>query len=211
MLNIAVFVSGRGSNLTAIYNAIVGKHLEASINLVVSSRSDAGALDFARLYSLPYYIEPSLPDQDGNYTTQLLKTLEQHGVDFIALCGYMRLLSPIIVRTYKNRIVNIHPALLPCFGGKGMYGKHVHETVLESGVKFSGASVHLVDEEYDRGPIVLQEIVPIADTDTPDSLAAKVLTIEHAILPRALQLFSENRIEIRNHKTIIVPPEHNRT
>jgi phosphoribosylglycinamide formyltransferase-1 len=124
----------------------------------------------------------------------MLALLKSHNVEFIALAGYLKKIPSAVVREYRHRILNIHPALLPSFGGQGMYGHHVHEAVLASGVKISGATVHLVDEEYDRGPIVLQKTVVVDEHDTPDSLAAKVLKVEHEIFPLALKAFAEDRV-----------------
>jgi len=128
------------------------------------------------------------------YVQGLLELLEAHHVDFIALAGYMKMVPPELIARYRNRIVNIHPALLPEFGGHGMFGMHVHEAVLAAKRKESGATVHIVDEEYDRGPIVLQKRIPVNDGDTPETLAQRVLHIEHEIYPQALQLFAKNRI-----------------
>jgi phosphoribosylglycinamide formyltransferase-1 len=131
--------------------------------------------------------------------------LNQYGANFIVLAGYLKMLSPFVVRKFKNRILNIHPALLPSFGGRGMYGIHVHEAVLEYGCKVSGVTVHLVDEAYDTGPPVLQRCVPVQDDDTPETLAARVLKIEHQIYNEALQLFAQGRIEIIGRRIKIKP------
>jgi len=129
--------------------------------------------------------------------------LKEHDVQIIALAGYLKKIPVPVVREYRNRIINIHPALLPSFGGDGMYGHFVHEAVIASGVKLSGATVHLVDEEYDRGPIVFQKAVPVEKDDTPETLAAKVLRMEHEIFPLVLQAFAENRITINERSAWI--------
>jgi phosphoribosylglycinamide formyltransferase 1 len=205
MLNLAVFVSGNGSNFRSIHAAILDGRLQASVELVVSSRSDAPALDYARENEIPTFVETPDLRRTEDYPRILTELLLAHGVDFIALCGYLKLIPSQVVKAFPHRILNIHPALLPSFGGKGMYGHHVHEAVVLSGAKFSGATVHLVDEEYDRGPIVLQDVVSVDDTDTPVSLAAKVLKVEHAIYPKALQLFAGNQIRIHGLRTFIQP------
>lgn len=196
MLNIAVFVSGRGSNLRAIHEAVERGALEAKIVLVLSSRDDAPAIAWASARGIPTSSLQGV--SDNAVIPTVLRHLEETGTDFIALAGYMKRIPEEIVRRYRGRMVNVHPALLPSFGGKGMYGERVHEAVIAAGVRVSGATVHIVDEEYDRGPIVLQRCVPVDYADTPASLAARVLTVEHELLPEALQLFSRGMIEIRD-------------
>jgi len=134
----------------------------------------------------------------------MLEVLEETHSEFIALAGYLKKIPAQVIRQYRNRIVNIHPALLPSFGGAGMYGHHVHEAVIASGEKVSGATVHVVDEEYDRGPIVLQKTVAVIPDDTPDSLALKVLKVEHEIFPLALRAFAEGRVRIEGRNAWIM-------
>jgi formyltetrahydrofolate-dependent phosphoribosylglycinamide formyltransferase len=204
-MNIAVFASGRGSNFQAILNAIQGGRLPASISLVVSNNSSAGALEIARAHGIPA-VHRSLRQfpQAEAFDDDLLALLDRHRVDLIALAGYMKQLSPRFVATYRNRIVNVHPALLPAFGGPGMYGMHVHEAVLRSGAKVSGVTVHLVDEQYDHGMILAQETVRVDAEDTPESLAAKVLILEHEVYPRVLAAFAENRVRFLGQSAWIV-------
>jgi len=205
-MNIAVFASGRGSNFQAILNAIHGGRLPASISLVVSNNSNAGALEIARAEGIPA-LHRSLrqfPTQDS-FDDDLLATLESHRVELIALAGFMKKMSPRIISRFRNRIVNIHPALLPAFGGPGMYGVRVHEAVLRSGAKISGVTVHVVDEEYDHGLILAQETVRVEPGDTPESLASRVLTLEHDLYPRVLAAFAENRVRIKGATAWIVP------
>lgn len=201
MLHLAVFASGRGSNLRSIQRAIDEQRLDARIAMVLSNRRDALALEFAAEAGFPAvtFAGIAAEEQPGF----ILDALATNEADFIALAGYMKLVPSRVIAAFRNRILNIHPALLPAFGGKGMYGHHVHEAVIASGSKVSGATVHIVDEEYDRGPIVLQRCVPVRDDDTPDTLAARVLETEHAIYPEALQLFAAGRVEVRDHRTYI--------
>jgi phosphoribosylglycinamide formyltransferase-1 len=208
-LNIAVFASGKGSNFKAILEAIkTGKIQNAQIVLVVSNNSDAGAIDLARENNIPaLHINRKQFETDEDFNSTLTSSLEKHCVNFIALAGYMKKIDPTIVRAFKNRIVNIHPALLPKFGGSGMYGMRVHEAVIESKEKISGASVHIVDEEYDNGPVVLQATIPVEVNDTPSTLAARVLKVEHEIYPEAIRLFSEGRIIVDGRKIIITKIE----
>ena len=208
-MNIAVFASGRGSNFQAILNAIQGGRLPASISLVVSNNSSAGALEIARAHGIPA-VHRSLrqfPSQEA-FDDALLALLDRHRVDLIALAGYMKQLSPRFVDAYRNRIVNVHPALLPAFGGPGMYGAHVHEAVVRSGAKVSGVTVHLVDEHYDHGMILAQETVRVDPNDTVETLSAKVLQLEHELYPRVLAAFAERRVRIKGHSAWIVlePP-----
>jgi len=201
-MNIGVFASGRGSNFQAILNAIHQRVLPARVSLVLSNKSDAGALEIARAHHIPaiHLSQKQFPDE-LSYADALARLLKEHDVQLIALAGYLKKIPVAVVREYRNRILNIHPALLPSFGGHGMYGHFVHEAVIASGVKISGATVHLVDEEYDRGPIVLQKTVAVDERDTPESLAAKVLAVEHEIFPLAIKAFAENRVSIKE-KTV---------
>jgi formyltetrahydrofolate-dependent phosphoribosylglycinamide formyltransferase len=198
-MNIAVFASGRGSNLQAILDAVAEGRLPARVSLVVSNNSSAGALDIARSQHIPaIHLSQKFCGSEDAYVEQLLALLTRHSVELIALAGYMKKIPKQVVERYRNRILNIHPALLPSFGGPGMYGHHVHEAVIASGAATSGATVHLVDEEYDRGPIVMQKTVAVTTADTPETLAAKVLAVEHELYPQALAAFAQNRITIRD-------------
>ena len=205
-LNIAVFASGKGSNFGAILDAIkAGKIHNAEIAVVISNNPDAGALAIAREHNIPaIYMSRKQFETDEAFTTALLKTLNEHNVNFIVLAGYMKKLDSSLIKAFRNRIVNIHPALLPAFGGSGMYGMHVHEAVIASKEKVSGATVHIVDEEYDQGPIVLQRTVAVDPNDTPESLATKVLEIEHRLYLEAICLFAEGRVKINGQKVIIL-------
>ncbi len=196
MLNVAVFGSGRGSNFQAILQSIdAGRLPGVRIVLVISNNSGAGILELARARGIPgvHLSEKRFTDSQA-FVDAMLALLRDHGATFIALAGYMKRVPSRVIAAYRGRIVNIHPALLPKFGGQGMYGIHVHEAVLAAHEPVSGATVHLVDEEYDRGPIVLQRTVPVHADDTPESLAARVLVIEHELYPEALRLFAEGAI-----------------
>lgn len=199
-LKIAVFASGRGSNLQAIIDAIEsGKLLNSKVVCVISNKKDAGALEIAKSNSISaYYIASENYSSREDFDSAIIDVLNFHSVNLILLAGYLKLLSPIIVQKYRNRILNIHPALLPKFGGKGMYGLNVHRAVIESGEKISGATVHLVDEEYDHGPIIIQESVELDPDETPESLQKKIQKIEHKIYPEAVKLFAEGKIKIQN-------------
>jgi len=205
-LRLAVFAGGRGSNFQAILDAIAKHRLRAQVVLCVSNRADAGALQIARAAQIPAaVIEEKQFADSAEYASALAAQLAKHEVNFIALAGFMRKIPLEVVRQFRHRIVNIHPALLPSFGGKGLYGRRVHEAVVAYGCKVSGATVHFVDEEYDTGPPILQRCVPVLEHDTPATLAARVLEIEHQIYPEALQLFAEDRVRVEGRRVMILP------
>ncbi len=207
MLHLAVFASGRGSNLESIARAISSGNLDAEIALVLSNNSTSGALAFARENGIPgIHLSGKTNPDPLDFSSRMKSELKYHDVDFIALAGYMKKVPPDIVNIYTNRITNIHPALLPAFGGKGMYGINVHKAVLESGARITGVTVHIVTNDYDVGPIVAQECIPVLDDDTPESLAERVLEIEHRLYPAALQLFARDRITVNGLRTIHQPP-----
>lgn len=202
---VAVFASGRGSNFRHIVEKIRTDSVQARVALLITNNPDAGALKIARDYGIPARIFPPVDFPNSNsYNDSILEVLVAKRIEYIVLAGYMRLVGSQIVNKYENRIINIHPALLPAFGGKGMYGHHVHEAVFESGVKFSGATVHIVDTKYDNGPIVLQDVVSIADVKNADEIAEKVLDIEHRIFPEALRLLVEQRLRITGRRVEVL-------
>ena len=203
-LQLGVFASGKGSNFSAILRAIDGGGLRADVRVVISNNADAGALETARSRGIPAEVVSSQDSGSrARFVDRLIGVLNRHGVDFIALAGYMKRIPPEVVVDFPGRICNIHPALLPSFGGKGMYGHHVHEAVLEHGCKVTGVTVHLVDEKYDCGPIVMQQCVSVLDDDSPDTLAARVLEVEHSLYPKALALFAEGRVRIEGRRVFI--------
>jgi formyltetrahydrofolate-dependent phosphoribosylglycinamide formyltransferase len=182
---LAVLASGRGSNLQAIIEHFdnLSRERVAKVALVASNRADAPALIRAATASID--IASFDAADDG---TQLLDLLRKFRIDLVVLAGYLKRIPPMVIREYAGRIINVHPALLPAFGGEGMYGARVHEAVLASGTRESGVTVHLVDNEYDRGPIVAQWRVPVEQGDTVDSLAARVLAVEHVVFPRIVEI-----------------------
>ncbi len=177
-VRVAVLASGGGTNLQALLDALHDSPL-ARVARVVSTRPDAGVLERARRAGVPATVlrDPADP-------SELLAALAD--ADLAVLAGYLKLVPPAVVARFRWRMINIHPALLPAFGGPGMYGRRVHEAVLASGAAESGATVHYVDEQFDRGPIIAQARVPVRPDDTPDTLAARVLDAEHALLPRVV-------------------------
>lgn len=196
-MRLAVFASGGGSNLQALLDAIGLGDLPAEVALVVADRPGAGALERAARHGVPPLVLPpaDFPDAEA-FGRALLARLEEHGVDFVALAGYLRHVPEGVVRAFRHRMLNVHPSLLPAFGGAGMYGRRVHEAALAYGVRWSGATVHLVDEAYDTGPIVLQEPVPVEPGDTAETLAARILAVEHRLYPEAVRLFAEGRVRV---------------
>ena len=203
-LHLGVFASGRGSNFVAIFQAIREGRLNAEIRCLFSNNPEAGALSIAKEQGIPTgIICKSMYESRELFVDAMLHSLKEHGVEFIVLAGYMKKIPPEVISAYRNRVVNIHPALLPSFGGKGMYGHHVHEAVLEYGCKVTGVTVHLVDNEYDHGSVVAQQYVLVEEGDTAETLADRVLRVEHQIYAETLQLFAEDRVEVRGRRTII--------
>ncbi len=188
MKRIAVLASGRGTNLKAIYESALNDQLPAKICCVISNNPKAGALDFAAQHQLPHYvISPSRFETPEEFGNALLDTLEKEEADWIVLAGYMKKIPANVIHKFPEKIVNIHPALLPSFGGKGMFGSHVHEAVFTAGVRVSGVTIHLVNSEYDSGPIVMQQAVDIDTCLSPQEIAGRVLQAEHIVYPAALK------------------------
>ncbi len=203
-LNLVVLASGGGTNLQAIIDNIEAGKLDAQIKAVISNNSKSGALERARNHKIPdIHLSQKQFATPDEFDQKLLSVLKEKETDLVVLAGYMKMISPTVIREYKNRIINIHPALLPSFGGKGMYGIHVHEAVIGSGVKVTGVTVHTVDEVYDHGPILFQKCVPVLADDTPESLQQRVLPHEHEAYSKVIQLFAEGKIEIKDNKAIV--------
>jgi phosphoribosylglycinamide formyltransferase-1 len=201
MFQLAVLGSGRGSNFQAILRAIdEGRLPSTRVCLVISNNSDAGILALARSAGIPalHVSQKQFPTEEA-FTDAMLLALQRHGTELIVLAGYMKRVPSRVVREYRGRILNIHPALLPKFGGQGMYGHHVHEAVIAARERESGATVHVVDDEYDHGQIVLQRTVEVAPDETPETLAAKVLEVEHALYPEAIRHYADRALQ--HHQT----------
>lgn len=205
MKRLAVFASGRGSNFKAILEQINKGIIPATIELCITNNPKAGVIEIAKENEIPLKIcsPKDFPDSHA-FNDDILAALITAQIDFIILAGYLKLIGKQIVDRYSNKIINIHPALLPSFGGKGMYGHHVHEAVYRRGVKFSGATVHLVNNEYDAGPIVIQKVVEIEDANSADDIAQRVLKIEHQIFPEAVKLLVEERLEVNGSRVNII-------
>lgn len=202
-LRVAVLASGRGSNLQAIIDAVESRVLQAEIVAVISNRKEAVALERARKHNVPdVFVDPKpfagRPDSREAYDRALLGVLEQRQVELVVLAGYMRIVTTVLVNAYSNRMMNIHPSLLPSFPGLD-----VQKKAIEWGCKLAGCTVHFVTEGVDEGPIILQAAVPILDSDTPEKLAARILDQEHKIFPRAVQLFAEGRLKVDGRRVLI--------
>ena len=201
MKRCAVFASGGGSNFQALLDHKDSGELHVEFAVLIGNNSKAKVMERAQSRGIPtVHLAPSHFADEKEYTERLLGELSERKVDLIVLAGYMKKLPVEVVAAYRHRILNIHPALLPSFGGPGMYGAHVHRAVLESGAKMTGVTVHLVDEEYDRGPIVLQEPVRVLDDDTAEILAERVLAIEHVSYWRAVEAVAQGRLRIEGRR-----------
>lgn len=202
-LRVAVLASGRGSNLQAIVDAIERGEVHAQIVAVISNKKEAMALERARKHDLnALFVDPKpfagRPDSREAYDLALLEVLHRHEVELVLLAGYMKIVTSVLVNAYANRMMNIHPSLLPSFPGLD-----VQKKAIEWGCKLAGCTVHFVTEGVDEGPIILQAAVPILDSDTSESLAARILEQEHKIYPRAVQLFVENRLRVEGRRVFV--------
>lgn len=196
MLKIAVFVSGGGTDLQSIIDASKAGDINVDIRVVISNRKNAYGLERARLAGIR---AEHIKDED-----LIIQTLQEEGVELIVLAGYLAIISERLISLYPNKIMNIHPSLIPSFCGPGFYGLHVHEAALKRGVKVSGATVHFVSPVVDGGPIILQEAVDISDLHTAEEIQARVLEIEHRILPKAVGLYADNKIKVENEKVVVL-------
>lgn len=205
-IRIGVLASGSGTNLQAIMDGCSRGEIRGQVVVVISNNPKARALDRARLAGIPAVAmhHRAFPDRD-TFDAKLVEILHSYEVDLVCLAGFMRVLGPSFIRQFPDRIMNIHPALLPAFGGLGMFGDRVHQTVLDSGVRFSGCTIHFANEAPDGGPIILQAIVPVLDTDTAQSLAERILVEEHRLYPEAVKLFAEGRLQVEGRRVRILP------
>lgn len=202
-LRVAVLASGRGSNLQSIIDAVEAGQVHAQIVAVISNKKDAVALERARKHGLKdLFVDPKpfagRPDSREAYDRSLLEVLEQHKVELVLLAGYMKIVTAVLVNAYANRMMNIHPSLLPSFPGLD-----VQKKAIDWGCKLAGCTVHFVTEGVDEGPIIIQAAVPILEDDAPDTLAARILVQEHKIYPRAVQLFAEGRLRADGRRVFI--------
>ena len=199
MFKIAVLVSGNGTNLQAIIDHYLNNP-DIKISLVIYNKKDAYALKRASLANIPTMVisKKDFPNQSD----EILKQVKANNIDLIVLAGYLSILSGSIINEYKNKIINIHLSLIPSFCGPGKYGHHVHEAVMKSGVRYSGCTVHFVNGGVDSGPIILQQAVDVFYTDTPDSIAAKILVYEHKLLVKAIDLIANNKVIVHDDNRV---------
>jgi phosphoribosylglycinamide formyltransferase-1 len=202
---IAVLISGGGTTLKNLLEKIYTARLTVQVALVIASTPKAGGLRYAKEANVPALVvaQKDFPDQK-TYSREIFDACRKHGVDLVVMCGFLKRLT--IPSDFTNRVVNIHPGLIPAFCGKGYYGHHVHEAVLEYGAKISGCTVHFADNEYDHGPVILQKAVPVLSDDTPETLAARVFQAECEAYPEAIQLIAEGRVRLEGRKVRILSP-----
>jgi len=197
MVNLGVLVSGSGSNLQAIIDNIEAGRVDAKIKIVISNVPDVYALERAKKHGISSLVLPHKGLKREEYDQKLVEALKTHGVELVVLAGFMRIITPVLLRAFPMRVINIHPALLPAFPGT-----HVWQTQIDYGVKFAGCTVHFVDEGTDTGPIIIQAVVPVYDDDTADTLNARILKQEHKIYSQAIQMYAQGRLEIQGHRVL---------
>lgn len=199
-LRIGVLVSGRGSNLQAIIDNIEKGALTAVIAVVISDQADAYSLERAKKHSIPavHVSAKGYKEKRDEYDGLLVKELRKFKVDLVCLAGFMRIITPVLIKAFPGRILNIHPSLLPAFPGL-----HVQKKAIEHGVRFSGCTVHFVEEGMDTGPIIIQAVVPVLDNDTEDSLSERILRQEHTIYSRAIQLLADNKLSVQGRRVMV--------
>ena len=202
MFKIAVFVSGRGSNLKAIFDNVPKEEIQ--ICAVISDKKECGAVEFASGNSIPVFFVDGKNDENFFGYKELALRLKRIEIDLIVLAGFLKKIPDDFIDEFENRIINIHPALLPSFGGKGMYGMNVHQAVFDSSAKVSGATIHFVDKIYDHGKIISQRAIDISDVKGPEEIALKVLEVEHELLPFTVRKFAEQKILVRENRVTIL-------
>ncbi len=197
MVNLGVLVSGSGSNLQAIIDNIEAGRVDAKIKIVISNVPDVFALERAEKHGIPSRVIPHRGLRREEYDQKLVEALREQEVELVVLAGFMRIITPVLLRAFPMRVINIHPALLPAFPGT-----HVWQTEIDYGVKFAGCTVHFVDEGTDTGPIIIQAVVPVYDDDTADTLNARILKQEHKVYSQAIQMYAQGRLEIQGRRVL---------
>ena len=205
MLKFAVMASGGGTDFQSLIDAVSAGKINAEICCLIAGKPGIYAIERARKAGIAAEVVQKKEFAGADeFDEAVLKTLQRNQADFVVLAGYLNIVGPKTIRAYENEIINIHPALIPSFCGMGMYGKHVHEAVIDYGVKYSGATVHFVNEEADAGPIIMQETVPVLENDTPETLAARVLETEHILLPKAVALMADGKLRVEGRTVRIL-------
>lgn len=195
MLNIAVLISGGGSNLQSIIDGCESGYINGIVKLVISNKDNVYGLERAIKHNIKTFVEKE--------DEKIIDLLNKENIDLVVLAGYLKIISPKFVEAFRNKIINIHPSLIPAFCGEGYYGKKVHESVISYGVKLSGATVHFVDEGADTGPIIMQKSVEVKVDDTPQSLSERVLAVEHEILKESVRLYCDNKLTVNGRGVIV--------
>jgi len=202
---LVVMVSGGGSNLQAVMDAVKNKKINGEIVGVIASRADAYGLVRAKKVGIPTLVIERKQFSDAHaFDTANLEAISAFSPDLIVLAGYLSIIGSLVIEAYRNRIINIHPSLIPSFCGKGYYGQRVHTAALDYGVKVSGATTHFVDEGADTGPVIMQKTVPVLSDDEPKDLAARVLTVEHEIIVETVALFCANKLSVDGRKVVVL-------
>ena len=205
MLKIGVLISGGGTNLQAIIDNIDSGYINGKVGLIISNKKDAYGLVRGQKSDIEsLYVNPKDYESNKDYDLRLIKEFKDRDIDLVVLAGYLKILSREFIQEFQNRVINIHPSLIPSFCGDGYYGEKVHQGVLDYGCKVTGATVHIVDEGTDTGPIILQKSVELEEDETVESLQQKVLEIEHKILVEAIKLYCDNRISVVGRRVKIV-------
>ncbi|MDA3862124.1 MAG: phosphoribosylglycinamide formyltransferase [Melioribacteraceae bacterium] len=204
MYKIAVFVSGRGSNLKAILDRLSQFESTAEVVCVISDKIECSAFKIVESKNIPTYTVSQNDEKGFISYAKILLLLEDLDIDLIVLAGYLKKIPNILIEKFEKKIINIHPALLPAFGGKGMYGLNVHKAVFDKSVQVSGATIHFVDKVYDNGKIIAQKSIDISDVDSPEQIAERVLEIEHQLLPEVVLKFSENKVVEKNNRIYLL-------
>lgn len=195
MLNIAVLISGGGSNLQSIIDGCESGYINGIVKIVISNKDNAYGLERAIKHNIKILVEKE--------DEKIIDLLNKENIDLVVLAGYLKIISPKFVEAFRNKIINIHPSLIPAFCGEGYYGKKVHESVINYGAKLSGATVHFVDEGADTGPIIMQKSVEVKFNDTPKSLSERVLAVEHEILKESVKLYCDNKLTVNGRGVIV--------
>lgn len=204
----AVLCSGGGTDFQSLIDAVQKGHINAEICCMIAGKPGIHAIERARKAGIPVEVVSKKTFANiEEFDKAILGTLQKYDADFVVLAGYLSIVGPNTVQAYRNKIINIHPALIPSFCGIGYYGEHVHKAVLASGVKVSGATIHFVDEEADTGPVIMQETVPVYFEDTPQKLALRVLKLEHQMLPKAVALMAEDKLVVEDNRVKILGGE----
>ncbi|MFL8800286.1 MULTISPECIES: phosphoribosylglycinamide formyltransferase [unclassified Clostridioides] len=195
MLNIGVLISGGGTNLQAVIDGTESRKIKGQVKVVISSKQDAYGLERAKNHNIKAICETN--------EDKIIEILKENKIDLVVLAGYLKIISPKLVNEFRNKMINIHPSLIPSFCGAGFYGERVHQGVIDYGAKVTGATVHFVDEGADTGPIIMQDVVKVNQDDDAKTLAKRVLEVEHRILIESLSLFCENKLKLQGRRVFI--------